>query len=123
LTLLHVVEWPWHEPPPPDLRELPAQHSTALAEFRRDIENSATERLNALIPEVVREQRTTVTRVVHGKSYVELLRVAAEEGVDLIVMGVHGHNAVDAMLFGSTTNQVGRRATCPVVTLALRQAG
>jgi nucleotide-binding universal stress UspA family protein len=33
------------------------------------------------------------------------------------VMGVHGRNALDLMLFGSTTNQVVRRATCPVLTL------
>jgi nucleotide-binding universal stress UspA family protein len=32
-------------------------------------------------------------------------------------MGVHGRNALDLMLFGSTTNQVVRRATCPVLTL------
>jgi nucleotide-binding universal stress UspA family protein len=32
-------------------------------------------------------------------------------------MGVHGRNPLDLMLFGSTTNQVVRRATCPVLTL------
>jgi nucleotide-binding universal stress UspA family protein len=53
----------------------------------------------------------------HGKAYREILGVATEENVDLIVMGVHGRNALDLMLFGSTTNQVVRRATCPVLTL------
>jgi nucleotide-binding universal stress UspA family protein len=43
--------------------------------------------------------------------------VAAEVGADLLVMGVHGRNVLDLMLFGSTTNQVVRRATCPVLTL------
>ena len=43
--------------------------------------------------------------------------VATEDATDLIVMGVHGRNALDVMLFGSTTNQVVRRATCPVLTL------
>jgi nucleotide-binding universal stress UspA family protein len=33
------------------------------------------------------------------------------------VGSVHGRNALDLMLFGSTTNQVVRRATCPVLTL------
>jgi nucleotide-binding universal stress UspA family protein len=32
-------------------------------------------------------------------------------------MGVHGRNAVDMALFGSTTNQVVRRASCPVLTV------
>jgi nucleotide-binding universal stress UspA family protein len=43
--------------------------------------------------------------------------VAAEERADLIVMGVHGRNVLDMMLFGSTTSHVVRRATCPVMTL------
>jgi nucleotide-binding universal stress UspA family protein len=34
-----------------------------------------------------------------------------------ILIGVHGRNALDLMVFGSTTNQVVRRATCPVLTL------
>jgi nucleotide-binding universal stress UspA family protein len=56
-------------------------------------------------------------RVAHGKPYTELLRTAAELRADLIVIGVHGRNAADMMLFGSTTNQVVRRASCPVLTI------
>ena len=48
LTLLHVVEWPWHEPPPPVLEDLPSDQAAALAEFRRYVEKSAIERLRAL---------------------------------------------------------------------------
>jgi nucleotide-binding universal stress UspA family protein len=40
-----------------------------------------------------------------------------EENSDLIVMGVRGRNPVDLTLFGSTTNQVVRTASCPVLTL------
>ena len=75
------------------------------------------ERLAGLVPENVREHRATSSRVVHGKAYTEILHVAAEVEADLIVMGVHGRNAVDLMMFGSTTNQIVRRATCPVLTL------
>jgi nucleotide-binding universal stress UspA family protein len=57
------------------------------------------------------------TRLVNGKSYVEILRVAVEEQSDLIIMGVRGRNPLDLTLFGSTTNQVVRRAVCPVLTL------
>ena len=41
LTLLHVIEWPWEEPPPPVLQELPPEQATALAEFRRNLTTSA----------------------------------------------------------------------------------
>jgi nucleotide-binding universal stress UspA family protein len=56
-----------------------------------------------------------------GKPHVEILRSAAIAGADLIVIGVHGRNAADVMLFGSTTNQVVRRATCPVLTLRTQE--
>jgi nucleotide-binding universal stress UspA family protein len=58
-----------------------------------------------------------VARVVHGKAYGAVLRVAAEESVDLIVLGVRGRSGADRALFGSTTNQVVRQAACPVLTI------
>ena len=69
------------------------------------------------MPDSVRTWCRPVTRIAHGKAYREILGVATEDSADLIVMGVHGRNALDLMLFGSTTNQVVRRATCPVLTL------
>lgn len=117
LTLLHVIEWPWHEPPPPLLEDLPSDKAAALAEFRRYVEESAIERLRALTHAVGGRRCASELRVVHGKPYIEILRVAADTRADLIVMGVHGRNVADVMLFGSTTNQIVRRATCPVLTL------
>jgi nucleotide-binding universal stress UspA family protein len=117
LTLLHVVEWPWHEPPPPVLEDLPSDKAAALEEFRRYVQESAIERLRALTPEAGDDGCMREARVAHGKPYIEILRVASEARADLIVMGVHGRNAADVMLFGSTTNQIVRRATCPVLTL------
>jgi nucleotide-binding universal stress UspA family protein len=110
-------EWPWHEPPPPQLSDMPREQAAALAEYRRYLEQSTTARLKALASDAVTGQCATTLRVVHGKSYVEILRVAAEDHADLIVTGVHGRNAMDLMLFGSTTHQLVRRATCPVLTL------
>ncbi len=115
LTLLHVLEWPWDEPPPPDIGELPLEQGRALAEFRRYSEASAKMRLDALIPATIPSSRA-VTRLKSGKSYVQILDVADEEQTDLIIIGVHGRNPVDMALFGSTTNHVVRRATCPVLT-------
>jgi nucleotide-binding universal stress UspA family protein len=36
---------------------------------------------------------------------------------DLVVLGVHGHNVLDRLLFGSTAGHVVRGATCPVLTV------
>jgi nucleotide-binding universal stress UspA family protein len=115
-TLLHVLEWPWEEPPPPIIEQLPFEQGFALAEFRRYSEESAKKRLESLIPDSISASRIG-TRLRSGKPYVQILHVAAEEQTDLIVVGVHGRNPVDMALFGSTTNQIVRRATCPVLTL------
>jgi len=55
--------------------------------------------------------------VVRGRPHREILRVATERQADLVVMGVRGRGPVDLTLFGSTTNQVVRRAACPVMTV------
>ena len=77
LPLLHVLEWPWEEPPAPVFEELPPDQALKLAEFRRFREQQAAEKLAALVPSSVREWCTPVTRVAHGKSHVEILRAAA----------------------------------------------
>jgi nucleotide-binding universal stress UspA family protein len=117
LTLLHVLEWPWHEPPPPDFSALPAPQGAALAEYRRYRETLAAAELAALLPAPGSAAAPRTTRLRHGKPYVQILEVAAEEGSDLIVVGVHGRNPIDLRLFGSTANQIVRGATCPVLTL------
>lgn len=110
LTLLHVFEWPADDVPL-------ATRPFSVPEFRQEIEREAIAKLHALVPESVREWCRPTTHVSHGKAYRELLRLATDTSADLIVMGVHGRNAMDLMLFGSTTNQVVRRATCPVLTI------
>jgi nucleotide-binding universal stress UspA family protein len=117
LTLLHVLEWPWNEPPPPDFAELPAPQGAALAEYRRYRETMALAELGAMASASPGTIRLPTTRLRHGKPYVQILDVAAEEGSDLIVVGVHGRNPIDLSVFGSTTNQIVRRAPCPVLTL------
>lgn len=56
-----------------------------------------------------------------GKPYREILRVAAEQRADLLVVGVHGRGAIDRMFFGSTTQHLVRQAACPVLTVRTDQ--
>lgn len=52
-----------------------------------------------------------------GDTADELLRIADEEDVDLIVIGTHGYKAIDRFLFGSVAEKVARGTRCPVLTL------
>jgi nucleotide-binding universal stress UspA family protein len=121
VTLLHVIEWPWEEPPAPHFEELPAREGQKLAEFRRELETTSLARLESLVPRHERDRRPAASVVRHGKAHREVLAAAAACQADLIVMGVHGRNVVDLSLFGSTTNQVVRAASCPVLTVRASQ--
>jgi nucleotide-binding universal stress UspA family protein len=110
LVLLHVLELF----PEQDIRE---HGHFDVPEYRRFLEEDARRRLAEAIPGEARAWCEPVEQVGQGKPYREILRVAADDKSDAIVMGVHGRGAIDLALFGSTTNQVVRHAHCPVLTV------
>lgn len=111
LLLMHVIEG---LPDAPDWQQ-PA--GPAVAEYLRLSEAHGLERLRAAVPADARAWCRPETLVATGKPYEAILRVAAERGARLVVMGVHGRNPIDRLFFGSTTAHVVRAATCPVLTL------
>ena len=52
--------------------------------------------------------------VVHGEAAAEIVRVAKDRNVDLIVIASHGRTGLGRILFGSTAEAVVRHAHCPV---------
>jgi nucleotide-binding universal stress UspA family protein len=113
LIALHVTEFP------PASTELVPVPLVDLDEYRKQYEQESRERLEQAIPETVRAYCHVDTRVTAGSPYREILHLAAEQQVDLIVMGVRGSGGLDRLFFGSTTNHVVRQASCPVLTLRL----
>ncbi len=55
--------------------------------------------------------------VVEGSPFVEIVRQAKENSVDLIVIGTHGRGAIAHMLMGSVAEKVVRKAPCPVLVV------
>lgn len=116
LTVLHVVEY--------DLRHHPDLYETiisddrlTLREFRSRCDALSRERLEDAVPEHVRAYCTVETKLAGGSPAREILRAAAEEQSDLIVIGVRGRGGADLVLLGSTAQHVVRAAACPVLTL------
>lgn len=75
-----------------------------------DITSTAGDRLAHEGISVERAVRT-------GVPYKAILKCAAEEGIDLVVIGTHGRTGVDRYLLGSVTENVIRRADVPVLTI------
>ncbi len=54
--------------------------------------------------------------LVVGDPATEIVRLAEEQGADMIVMGTHGRTGLSRLLMGSVAEAVVRRANCPVMT-------
>lgn len=59
----------------------------------------------------------TEHRLVQGDPIPEILEIAEESKVDLIVLGTHGRSGLGRLLMGSVAEQIVRQATCPVLTV------
>ena len=113
LTVLHVVE---HElQNAADLPVIAYDARMTSEEFLKEREAALKRRLQEAVSAT--EFCTVESVLAHGKPWREILRIAAEQQTDLIVMGVQGRDAADLLLFGSTTQHVVREASCPVLTL------
>jgi nucleotide-binding universal stress UspA family protein len=109
ILLLHVVEWPFGEPTGDD----------AISELRRSLETQAQGELEhlAAMQSLVTPGPEVEILVTAGKPAREIVTTARARNADVIVLGVTGRGAIDLALLGSTTFQVVRHATCPVVTV------
>jgi len=110
LILLHVVE------------NLTVGYASDLfpvpmAEVFQEISGYAKAELDKLAAEAKQKGAVVTQLVVQGKPSAEIVRHAAENAVDIIVLGTHGKGMLDQALFGSTTERVVRRAPCPVLTV------
>ena len=115
LTVLHAIEMLPEMPPGEDeaVQALPRN----VAEYFAEVEQDRRECLRAAVPESVRAYCAVENVLANGTPYRAILRVAAEQHSDLIVIGIHGRGATDRLFFGSTAQHVVRQATCPVLTL------
>lgn len=109
LTVLNVVDWP-------DDQTFLVE-AFGSADMRKQLEAQTLEQIGALIPGEARVWSRPSSKVAIGTPHREIVSAANGMAADLIVIGVHGRNALDVTLFGSTTNQVVRRASCPVLTI------
>lgn len=55
-----------------------------------------------------------------GSAFVEIVRYARENEIDLIVVGTHGRTGLRHVLLGSVAERVVQKAGCPVLTVRPR---
>lgn len=87
-------------------------------ELRERAENDARQALLERVPKsgpLAAVPHTTV--VIHGTPASDIIRLAEERQVDLIVIATHGHTGLKHLLLGSVAERVLRHVHCPVLVV------
>lgn len=112
IICLHVIE-----PVVPAVGYTGLAEPLPVADLADELQDSATREL----PKIAECEEFTGLEVeeviAHGEAASEIVRIARERAVDLIVIASHGRTGLKRMLFGSTAESVVRHAPCPVLVV------
>jgi nucleotide-binding universal stress UspA family protein len=89
----------------------------AVPNLREEIERESQQRLSAMLPEADRKRLRAEIALLSGNPFIEIIRYAKAQDIDLIVMGTHGRGPIAHMLLGSVAEKVVRKSPCPVLTV------
>lgn len=87
------------------------------AEVISRMETDARNALKEFVKKAGAKENEVATLVARGRPFVETVRLARNENVDLIVMGTHGRKGIEHLLMGSNAEKVVRKAHCSVLTI------
>lgn len=63
------------------------------------------------------EGRDIIRATAEGPPFLEIVRYAKAQGIDMVIMGTHGRSGLAHVLMGSVAEKVVRKAPCPVLTV------
>ncbi|MFZ5774425.1 MAG: universal stress protein [Thermodesulfobacteriota bacterium] len=89
----------------------------SLSKLEQDLLERAGRKMEEFAAAHASKEIPCVTTILHGKVPEQIVRHAAMEGIDLIVIGTRTCKEVQRALFGSVTERVVRTASCPVLTM------
>ncbi len=113
VVVLHVWEPPGYVGPDA-LALLPVgSGKPAWEQTRNEVQREVEQQLTR----AAARPRSLSVRVEAGEPSDTILRIARDDGSDLIVMGTHGRTGLSRLLIGSVAEAVLRRSACPVLTI------
>jgi len=114
LCVAHVI------PPVPGPHSFPdpqASFNFDVPLYQQELALHAEKMLKELVSHQVAPEVQTRDLVTTGEAAPEILRIAQQEHVDLIVIASHGLTGWRRLVFGSVAEKVVRQAPCPVLTI------
>ncbi|MDR4499428.1 MAG: universal stress protein [Candidatus Scalindua sp.] len=108
LYLLHVI----------DIRTFDENLDTITKQIADESSiNNLKKKLLECVPEEIRSDMKIEAIVVQGIPFVEIIKTAKDNEVDMLVLGTHGRTGLAHMMLGSVSEKVVRKAPCPVLTV------
>ena len=83
----------------------------------QDLKDSGQSYVNYIVGQAEKEGVTVESIIVKGQPFEQILNIAKNQSVDLIVMGTTGRRGTDRILIGSVTQRVIEYAPCPVLVI------
>jgi nucleotide-binding universal stress UspA family protein len=119
LIIVHVVS----VVPP-----FPGNMGSAAAVFNAEIYQSDLIKhwggeLEAFAGEFMHKERKVRTIIREGDPGGNIVELAEQEGVDLVVIATHGRTGLKRFVFGSVAEKVVRHSPCPVLVIPESQEG
>jgi len=114
LILVHVIN------EPVDLRGFYVPH-ISFDKLEEEIKAGAEKMMDHFCRTHLKGFDNYESLIVPGIPYQEILAVAEDRQVGMIVLGTHGRAGLDHVLFGSTAEKVVRKASLPVLTVRLSE--
>lgn len=96
---------------------MPAPDAPVAMNFFDDVRRYAEESLSELELPPLDPGIKVIRNVREGLPFAEIIQYANDNGMDMIVMGTHGHTGLMQLLIGSVAENVVRKAACPVLTV------
>ena len=115
LHVLHVVDQAYQYWMAMGPESIPAGPTT------EEMTDTAKKQMEEFVGQHVPASLKATTEIVTGRPFMEIIRIAKEKNVDLIVIGTHGRGALSQILLGSVADKVVHKAPCPV--LSVREPG
>lgn len=100
--------------PPIHATYMPIEYDPSFVE---QVTQAAKESIQTRYVSKLKDKQAHAVHLLTGYSSTEIIRLAEEEKIDLIVMGSHGLTGLAHVLFGSTADRVVRKAPCSVLAI------
>ncbi len=85
--------------------------------IQQDSRETAEERLRTMLDPKWSEERHVVCATAQGTPFLEIIRYAKRNDIDMIVATTHGRSGLSRVLLGSTAEKIVRKTPCPVMVV------